>query len=111
MSKFEMLDNLLQEKNGFIKTSDAIFAGVSKAYFGEYAKVRGLERAAHGLYMSPDAWVDGMYIIQVRYPVAVFSHESALYLLSLAEREPMQNTVTLKAGTNASGLTQSGVKV
>ena len=111
MSKFEMLDNLLQEKNGFIKTSDAVLAGVSKAYFGEYAKDRGLERAAHGLYMSPDAWDDGMYVIQVRYPEAVFSHETALYLLSLAEREPTQYTVTLKAGTNASGLTKSGVKV
>jgi len=111
MSKFEMLDNLLQEKNGFIKTSDAVLAGVSKAYFGEYAKDRGLERAAHGLYMSPDAWDDGMYVIQVRYPEAVFSHETALYLLSLAEREPTQCAVTLKAGTNASGLTQSGVKV
>jgi hypothetical protein len=111
MSKFETLDNLLQEKNGFIKTSDAVHAGVSKAYFGEYAKKRGLERAAHGLYMSRDAWDDGMYVIQVRYPEAVFSHETALYLLSLAEREPTQYAVTLRAGTNASGLTKSGVKV
>ena len=111
MSKFEMLDNLLQEKNGFIKTSDAVCAGVSKPYFGEYIRERGLERAAHGLYMSRDAWDDGMYVIQVRYPEAVFSHETALYLLSLAEREPTQYAVTLKAGTNSAGLTKSGVKV
>jgi len=111
MSKFELLDNLLLEKKGFIKTSDAVLAGVSKAYFGEYVKDRGLERVAHGLYMSQDAWVDGMYVIAVRYPEAVFSHETALYLLSLAEREPTQYAVTLKAGANASGLTQSGVKV
>jgi len=111
MSKFETLDTLLHENNGFIKTSDAIRAGVSKPYFGEYVKDRGLERAAHGLYMSQDAWDDGMYVIQVRYPGAVFSHETALYLLNLAEREPMQYAVTLKAGTNTSGLTESGVKV
>ena len=111
MSKFEVLDKLLQENNGFIKTADAVGAGVSKAYFGEYAKNRELERAAHGLYMSRDAWDDGMYVIQARYPEAVFSHETALYLLNLAEREPIQYAVTLKAGTNASGLTKSGVKV
>ena len=111
MSKFEVLDKLLQENNGFIKTADAVGAGVSKAYFGEYAKNRELERAAHGLYMSHDAWDDGMYVIQARYPEAVFSHETALYLLNLAEREPIQYAVTLKAGTNASGLTKSGVKV
>ena len=111
MSKFETLDKLVQHNNGFIKTSDAIRAGVSKAYFGEYVSERGLERAAHGLYMSADAWDDGMYVVQVRYPEAVFSHETALYLLSLAEREPLRYAVTLRAGTNATGLTASGVKV
>jgi hypothetical protein len=111
MSKLEMLDNLLKERNGFIKTSDAVHAGVSKTYFLEYVKKRGLERAAHGLYMSPDAWDDGLYVIQVRYPEAVYSHETALYLLNLAEREPTQFAVTLKAGANTAGLTKQGVKV
>ena len=109
--KTEMLDSLLRKNNGFIKTADAVNAGVSKAYFGEYIKKRRLERAAHGLYMSQDAWDDGMYVVQARYPGAVFSHETALYLLSLAEREPTQYAVTLKAGTNAAGLTAGGVRV
>jgi predicted transcriptional regulator of viral defense system len=111
LNKFETLDKLLMENNGFIKTSDAVRAGVSKTYFGKYISDRGLERAAHGLYMSQDAWNDGMYVIQARYPGAVFSHETALYLMNLAEREPTQYAVTLKAGTNASGLTADGVRV
>jgi len=111
MSKFETLDLLLQENNGYIKTSDAARASVSKTYFGYYVKERGLERIAHGLYMSQDAWDDGMYVIQVRYPEAVFSHETALYLLNLAEREPLKYSITLKAGTNSTGLTKNGVKV
>ena len=109
--KFEMLDSLLSENNGFIKTADAVLAGVSKPYFGEYVKERGLERAAHGLYISRDAWDDGMYVIQVRYPGAVFSHETALYLLNLAEREPIRYAVTVKAGTNSTGLIKQGAKV
>lgn len=52
-----------------------------------------------------------MYVIQVRYPEAVFSHETALYLLNIAEREPIQYATTLKAGTNSTGLTKDGVKV
>lgn len=106
-----MLDSLLEENKGFLKTSDAAKAGVSRAYLGEYVQERRLERIVHGLYMSQDAWEDGMYVIQVRYPEAVFSHESALYLLKLADREPLKYTVTLKAGTNATGLTKQGVKV
>ena len=111
MGKFESLDLLLNDNKGFIKTSEAARIGVSRAYFGEYVKKRGLERVAHGLYMSQDAWDDGMYVIQTRYPDAVFSHETALYLLNLAEREPIKYAVTLKSGTNSTGLTKNGVKV
>ena len=111
MGKFETLDFLLLKKNGFLKTSDAVADGISRSYFSEYVRERGLTRVAHGLYMSQDAWEDGMYVIQARYPLAVFSHETALYLLNLAEREPIKYTVTLKASTNATGLTKQGVKV
>jgi len=111
MGKFKILDSLLHENKGFLKTSDAVAAGVSKSYFGEYVQQRGLERVAHGVYMSQDAWDDGMYVLQLRYPAAVFSHETALYLLNLAAREPLQYSLTLKAGTNATRLTKQGVKV
>jgi predicted transcriptional regulator of viral defense system len=110
MSKFETLDFLLQKNNGFLKTSDAVGAGISRPYLGAYVNERSLERVAHGLYMSPDAWDDAMYVLQTRYPEAVFSHETALYLLGIAEREPTQFSVTLKAGTNTAGLSKQGVK-
>jgi predicted transcriptional regulator of viral defense system len=111
MGKMEILDSLLQKGNGFLKTSAVVHAGISRTYLGAYVRERGLERVAQGLYMSPDAWEDGMYVIQTRYPEAVFSHETALYLLNLADREPVRYTVTLKTGTNATGLTKQGVKV
>lgn len=111
MKKFEILDVLLRDNKGYIKTSEAIQAGVSKVYFGEYIKKFGLERVAHGLYMSQDAWDDGLYVIQTRYPKLIFSHETSLYLLNHAEREPTQYTVTLKAGTNSTGLMKQGIKV
>jgi len=111
MKKSEALDNLLNANNGYIKTSDALSLGVSKAYFIEYTKSRMLERVAHGLYMSQDTWHDEMYIIQVRYPEAVFSHETALYLLDFAEREPSQYSITLRANSRSSILSKEGVKV
>jgi len=110
MRKFELLDLMVQENKGYITTSEATRAGISRPFFGEYVRKRELYRVAHGLYMSQDAWDDSMYVIQVRYPSAVFSHETALYLLNLAEREPLQYSVTSKAGTNTSGLIKTGVK-
>jgi len=111
VGKFAVLDCILEQNNGFLKSCEAVAAGISRPYFREYVRRRGLKRVAHGLYMSQDTWEDGMYVIQTRYPQAVFSHETALYLLNLAEREPFRYSITLKAGTNASGLTSQGVKV
>lgn len=111
MSKLEMLDEIVDENAGYLKVSDAVRAGVSRPYISQYVKSRGLERVASGLYQSKDAWPDGMYVIQARYPQAIFSHESALYLLGLAERAPVRHSLTLKAGASASRLSKQGVKV
>ena len=110
MTKFNTLDLLLEKNRGFIRTAEAEVNGISRTHFGQYIKDRNLERAAHGLYMSQDAWGDEMYVIQVRYPTAVFSHDTASYLLNLAEREPIRFAVTLKEGTNTAGLTKHGIK-
>jgi len=111
MSKFEILDSIYKKNNGFIRTADVVANGISKTYFREYVREREFERVAHGIYMSKDTWDDEMYVIQTRYPSAVFSHETASYLLNFAEREPIQLAVTLKAGANTTGLAKGGVKV
>ncbi len=90
---------------------DAIHAGISKTYVLDFIKKNNFEHTARGIYLSPDAWEDGMYILQMRYKGAVFSHETALYLLEMADREPIQYTVTMKWGYNPANLTRQGVKV
>lgn len=111
MTSAETLNKLLQKNNGYLKTSDAVAAGVSRTVLVDFVRKYGLERVAHGLYMSQDAWEDELYVIQMRYPKAVFSHETALYLLNLANREPLPFSVTLKTGTNSSVLSKQGIKV
>ena len=52
----------------------------------------------------PDAWMDTMYLLQLRWEQAVFSHDSALFLHDMTDREPTQYTVTVKTGYNPSNL-------
>ena len=111
MKSADKLAALLKENKGFLKTSDAVAEGVSRTVLGDFVRHNNLERVAHGLYMSQDSWTDGLFVIQVRYPEAVFSHETALFLLHLADREPDPFSVTVKAGTNSVGLSQQGVRV
>ena len=111
MSKSGLLDSLLEQKKGIIRTADIISAGVSKPYFAEYVEKHGLERVSHGIYVTKDAWWDPMYLLQLRHAQAIFSHETALFLHDLTDREPIQYAVTIKTGYNTSKLLDANAKV
>ena len=98
MTKFKKLDSMLEQGNGYITTRAVTAQGISKPYFAEYARSRELERVAHGVYQSPDAWPDDMYILHLRNSNIVFSHQSALALHGMMEREPHHIYVTVKQG-------------
>jgi len=111
MKKIDILDLKLKENNGFIKTSEVVALNISREYFREYIRKRNLICVARGLYMSSDSWNDDFYVLQVRYPKSIFSHETAQYLFDLAEREPTQYTLTMETGTDSRRLEKEGVKV
>lgn len=110
MTQFEQLDLLLNEYGGIIQTFQVIDNGISKPVFYSYVKERGLEQAAHGVYVSPDTWTDAMYILHLRCSQAVFSHETALFFHDLTDREPLKYTITVRTGYNPSRLQENGFK-
>jgi predicted transcriptional regulator of viral defense system len=70
-----------------------------------------LERAAFGVYVLPDEFVDKMYIAQLRRPKIIYSHETALFLHDLTDRDPVNYTVTVPTGYNAAKLRDDGFTV
>lgn len=111
MYQFEQLDQLIAEHGGTIQTFQVLEAGISKPAFYAYVKERGLEQAAHGIYVSPDTWTDTMYLLHLRCAQAVFSHETALLFHKLTDREPQKYSVTVKTGYNPSRLRKGGIQV
>lgn len=111
MTTFQQLDSLFEQNNGILKTAQVLELGMSKPMFYAYAKQRGLEQVAHGVYLSPDAWTDAMYLLHLRCAQAVFSHESALLFHDLTDREPEQYSITVKTGYNPTNLKADGLKV
>ena len=105
------LDYLLDNGNGTIKTSQAVKAGISKPAFYEYVKRNNLVKASNGIYHQQHTWADSLYFIHLRYKQVVFSHETALYLHDLTDREPLNYSVTVRTGYNPTNLKKSGIKV
>lgn len=85
--------------------------GVSKPTLADYVSKRNMERVAHGVYLAEDAWPDELYQLYLSNSRIIFSHETALYLHGLMEREPKRVNVTVKAGYNASHLRNKGICV
>ena len=111
MTRFDVLDNLVENGNGYLCTSQVIDAGVSKPTLAEYVSQRKMERVAQGVYLAEDAWPDELYLLCLSNSRIVFSHETALMLHGLMEREPKITSVTVKAGYNASHLRRKGIRV
>ena len=107
----KILEKLSEENNGVLRTAEATSAGISKDHFYKYMKQKGFEKYAHGIYVSPDTLTDEKYLIQARFPKAVYSHDAALYLHDLAEYEPIPLKVTVPASYNSGGLVRKGIQV
>ena len=111
VTQFEQLDHLFAANGGILKTAHVVSANISKPILYDYIKERGVEQAAHGVYISADAWTDAMYLLHLRCSQAVFSHETALFFHDLTDREPAQYAITVRTGYNPSALKSDGVQV
>lgn len=109
--KQKIIEKMLIDNNGVLRTEDVVASGISKETFYKYAKSAGIEKAAHGIYISPDFLPDEMYLLQAQFPRAIYSHEATLYLHGLAEKEPLPFSVTVPASYNSAGLVKKSVKV
>lgn len=104
MIGIKKLDKLKEHTGGILRTADAMEAGISKDQFYRYIHAENMEKISQGVYLDADAWEDEMYLLQLRFPRIIYSHESALYLHDMAEREPMPLTVTVPSKYNAPAL-------
>jgi predicted transcriptional regulator of viral defense system len=111
MSADRKISSLLNENNGLIRTADAVNAGISRSTLSQLAKGGKIERIAHGQYIQADDLPDELYLLQQRSKKIVFSHETALFLLDMAERTPIQHALTIPSDSKLSPSLSEGIKI
>ena len=107
----QTLDRILEEGDGIITASAAAKAGVPKSSFYRYVSNKGLERQSQGIYLLKDAFPDEFALLQARFPKAIFSHDAALFLHGMSEREPIPLSVSVDSGYNSPSLKNQGVRI
>lgn len=111
MNRFEQLEKMAKENSGVLIANAAVEAGISRTSLADFVRKNEYERVGRGVYCSPECWRDELYLLQLRCPKTVYSHETALFLLDMTDQEPMQYTVTANNGYNPSHLSAKGIKV
>jgi len=111
MNHMERLADLIRQNQGLIKTSQAEEAGIPRKYLSLMAQSGKLERLSQGIYLSPDAFEDRLYRLQQRCTGGIFSHETALFLNGLSDREPITTMMTVQSGYNPHRLSDEPIKL
>jgi len=105
------LQAVLAQSGGIITTAKANELGISNERLRLMVSAGLLERVAFGIYARPDEFIDEMYIAQLRRKKIIYSHETALHLHDLTDRDPLTYSVTVPSGYNTSRLQEDGFKV
>ncbi|MDD5371692.1 MAG: type IV toxin-antitoxin system AbiEi family antitoxin domain-containing protein [Anaerolineaceae bacterium] len=108
---FEKVRAILKDQHGLVLTSNLVNFGIPRTYLSILVRKGEIQRISRGVYSAANELMDEMASIQARYKVAIYSHETALYLLGLTDRTPLFYSVTVPAGYNASALKASAAKV
>ena len=107
----DSLQSILSQNNGTVTTAQANHVGVSNERLRLLVKSGDLERVTFGVYISPDEFADKMFATQLRRPKIIYSHEAALFLHDLTDRDLVNYTVTVPTGYNATRLRADGLTV
>ena len=105
------LQSVLKQNGGIVTTAQANEAGVSNERLRLLVHSGDLERVTTGIYVLPDELTDKMYIVQLRRPKIIYSHETALFLHELTDRDPINYMVTVPTGYNPTRLREDGFTV
>jgi len=111
VNPIERIQDILKDQNGILLTSDLRKYGIPRTYLSILEKHGEIQRISRGVYSASNYLIDEMVTTQARYKRAIFSHETALYLLELTDRTPLFYSVTVPSGYNATSLKASGNKV
>jgi len=112
----DRLQAILEANGGIVKVSQAKIDGISHTSILRAVQAGRLKRVAHGVYEAVDELVedglaDKLYVFQLRRPKAIYSHDTALYLNNMIDRDPSVFSVTVPTGYNTKRLVEDGFTV
>jgi predicted transcriptional regulator of viral defense system len=111
LNHIEKIEEIIEMQNGTVLSSDLNGYGIPRTYLSMMVAEGKLERVGRGIYVSRDAFEDEMYALQKKYSKLIFSHETALYIHDLSDRNPSLYTATVPSGYKVMGTVGEKFKI
>ncbi len=92
------IEKHLEQSGGIITTSYCAEKKIPTVYLSRLVKEGKLLRVKKGIYITKDGDYDEYYFFQHQYKKAIFSYETALYLLGQTDKIPWNIDVTVYNG-------------
>lgn len=103
MKNKEKVIEFLNNNNGYITTADFLKLGIGKMLISNYITSGLIRKVDFGLYMDANLIEDQYFIIQKKYPSAIFSYNTAFHILNLTNRVPYEVDITIKSDQRIRG--------
>ena len=98
MSKKEILLDFIEKNNGIVTNKDCKALGIPTIYLTRLEKEGIIFRVEKGIFLTQNGDYDEYYFFQYRFPKAIFSYISALYLQQFTDEIPQYFDVTVPGG-------------
>lgn len=96
MNNKEKIIEFLKNNNGYISTADFIKLRISKSLIPNYIDSGLIRKVDYGLYIDSNLIEDEYFILQKKYPSAIFSYNTAFHILNITNRTPYEIDITIK---------------
>ena len=103
MFENKMIIKFLKKNHNYITTNELESLGIDKRDIPKYIDNGTIKRVYHGIYMNPNIMEDEYYIIQMRYPSAIFSYNTAFHILNITNMTPSKIDITSVRGKSIRG--------
>ncbi|MGL9730325.1 type IV toxin-antitoxin system AbiEi family antitoxin domain-containing protein [Enterococcus sp. DIV0756] len=110
MNKKDEALEIANRNNGILLTKQITDAGIYRSALQELEAEGKIIRVQHGVYVTPDGYVDDFFLLQHRFPKGIYSHETALYLLGYSDRVPLKIVMTFPQGQSSTRMRKANIR-
>lgn len=111
MNYYQAINDMLERQSGIVTAAQVSAAEIPRLYLSKMVAKKLLRKIDRGIYVTPEAWEDEMFVLQYKYSKGIFSHETALYIHGFTDRTPARFVMTFPYGYHAQSIASTNIRM